>query len=82
MFDLRPLGLFVVVTNPIIIRCRLFGPKVISLKPIVKVLPKLLEDRDKTVREETKMLVVEVFRWIGAALRPQLANLKPLQVIY
>lgn len=57
-----------------------FGPKVITLKPIVKVLTKLLEDRDKTVREETKMLVVEVYRWIGAALRPQLANLKPLQV--
>ena len=57
-----------------------FGPKVISLKPIVKTLPKLLEDRDKTVREETKMLVVEVYRWIGAALKPQLANLKPVQV--
>ena len=60
--------------------CRGFGPKVISLKPIVKTLPKLLEDRDKTVREETKMLVVEVYRWIGAALKPQLANLKPVQV--
>ena len=46
----------------------------------MKTLPKLLEDRDKTVREETKMLVVEVYRWIGAALKPQLANLKPVQV--
>lgn len=59
---------------------RLFGPKVITLKPLVKTLPKLLESRDQTVREETKMLVVEVYRWIGAALRPQLANLKPVQV--
>lgn len=59
---------------------RCFGPKVISLKPIVKTLPKLLEDRDKTVRDETKMLVIEVYKWIGAALKPQLANLKPVQV--
>lgn len=50
------------------------------MKPIVKLLTKLLEDRDKTVREETKLLVVEVYRWIGAALKPQLANLKPVQV--
>lgn len=59
---------------------RSFGPKVVTLKPVVKMLPTLLEDRDKTVREETKMLVVEVYRWIGAALQPQLANLKPVQV--
>ncbi|XP_067937770.1 cytoskeleton-associated protein 5-like isoform X2 [Watersipora subatra] len=57
-----------------------FGPKVITLKPLVKMLPKLLEDRDKTVREETKMMVVEIYRWIGAALKPQLANLKPVQL--
>lgn len=57
-----------------------FGPKVVNLKQIVKQLPKLLEDRDKTVREETKLLVIEVYRWIGAALQPQLANLKPVQV--
>ena len=29
-----------------------FGGKVFSLKPIVKVLPKLFDHSDKTVREE------------------------------
>ena len=29
-----------------------FGPRVLTLKQIVKVLPKLLEDRDKTVRRD------------------------------
>lgn len=50
------------------------------MKPLVKQLQTLLEDRDRTVREETKLLVVEIYRWIGAALKPQLTNLKPVQV--
>jgi len=57
-----------------------FGTKVISVKPLLKQLQPLLEDRDKTVRDETKLLVVEIYRWIGPALRPQLASLKALQV--
>ena len=57
-----------------------FGSKVITLKPIVKQLQRLLEDRDKTVREEGKLLVVEIYHWIGVALRPQLSSLKPVQV--
>ena len=57
-----------------------FGHKVLTLKMIVKQLQKLLEDRDKTVREETKQLVIEIYRWIGAAFMPQLSNLKPVQM--
>src|SRR6218665_958361 len=57
-----------------------FGTKIISIKPILKQLQALLEDRDKTVRDETKQLAVEIYRWIGPALKPQLTNLKPLQV--
>ena len=57
-----------------------FGPKVVQLKPIVKQMQRLLEDRDKIVREEGKLLVVEIYHWIGAALRPQLSSLKPVQV--
>jgi len=60
--------------------CRDFGTKVISVKPLLKQLQTLLEDRDKTVREETKLLVVEIYRWIGPALKPQLTSLKPIQV--
>ncbi|KAK6191581.1 hypothetical protein SNE40_003232 [Patella caerulea] len=57
-----------------------FGTKIISVKPLIKVLPKLLEDRDKGVREETKLLCIELYRWIGAALKPQMSHFKPVQV--
>ncbi|CAG0897270.1 unnamed protein product, partial [Cyprideis torosa] len=58
-----------------------FGPKVVQpLKPLVKAAMPLLEDRDKNVRDETKRLLVELFRWIGEAIRPQLQGLKPVQV--
>jgi len=50
------------------------------VKPLLKQLQTLLEDRDKTVREETKLLVVEIYRWIGPALKPQLTSVKPIQV--
>nr|CAD7571841.1 unnamed protein product [Timema californicum] len=59
---------------------REFGSKVINIKPLVKKMPKLLEDRDKGVRDEAKAMVVQMFRWIGPALRPQLSALKPVQV--
>lgn len=57
-----------------------FGTKVVQVKPLLKFLPKLLDDRDKTVRDETKQLVIELYRWIGAALKPQMTNFKPIQV--
>ena len=43
-------------------------------------MQKLLEDRDKTVRDETKQLVIQMYRWVGAPLKPQLASLKPVQI--
>lgn len=57
-----------------------FGTKVINIKPLLKKAPVLLEDRDKAVRDEGKALVVEMYRWIGAALQPQLKDLKPLHI--
>ncbi|PIK41381.1 putative cytoskeleton-associated protein 5 [Apostichopus japonicus] len=45
-----------------------------------KSIPKLLEHSDKTVREETKQLAIEVYRWIGAAIKPSLSNIKPVQL--
>lgn len=59
---------------------REFGSKVILIKPLVKQMQKLLEDRDKNVREETKLLVVEMYRWAGQALKPQMSGFKPVQV--
>ncbi|XP_068082829.1 protein mini spindles [Anabrus simplex] len=59
---------------------REFGSKVINIKPLLKKISPLLEDRDKTVRDETKALVIEMYRWVGVALKPQLSSLKPVQV--
>lgn len=54
-----------------------FSSKTIPIKPIIKFVPKLLEDRDKIVRDETKLLAVEMYRWAGAAILPQLQSVKP-----
>ncbi|XP_065159394.1 protein mini spindles isoform X2 [Atheta coriaria] len=59
---------------------REFGYKVIQLKPVVKKIPVLFADRDKNVRDEARLLVIEMYRWIGAALKPQLSTLQPVQV--
>ena len=55
-----------------------FGSKTVPIKPIIKFVPKLLEDRDKSVRDEAKLLVVEMYKWAGAAIMPQLQGLKPV----
>lgn len=59
---------------------REFGSKIISIKSLVKSMGSLLEDRDKNVREEAKKMVIEMYRWVGTALKPQLTSLKPIQV--
>jgi cytoskeleton-associated protein 5 len=46
----------------------------------MKILPNLLENRDKNIREETKQLVIEIYRWIGNAIKPQMSHFKPVQV--
>ncbi|XP_060130408.1 cytoskeleton-associated protein 5 isoform X2 [Zootoca vivipara] len=57
-----------------------FGSKIISLKPIIKVLPKLFESREKAVRDEAKLFAVEIYRWIRDALRPPLQNINSVQL--
>uniref|UniRef100_A0A8D0L3G1 Cytoskeleton associated protein 5 n=1 Tax=Sphenodon punctatus TaxID=8508 RepID=A0A8D0L3G1_SPHPU len=57
-----------------------FGSKIISLKPVIKVLPKLFESREKAVRDEAKLLAVEIYRWIRDALRPPLQNINSVQL--
>ncbi|CAH3193252.1 unnamed protein product, partial [Porites evermanni] len=59
-----------------------FGGKVFSLKPIVKVLPKLFDHSDKTVRGEAKALAVEIYKWIRDIIKSQLQNIKPVQVSF
>lgn len=46
-----------------------FGSKIISIKPLLKKIGGLLSDRDKGVRDETKLMIIEMFRWVGSALR-------------
>jgi len=63
------------------IYCREFGSKVLNIKPLLKKLQSILEDRDKGVRDEAKLLAIEIYSWIGPTpVKANLANLKPLQV--
>jgi len=57
-----------------------FGSKIVTLKPLVKVLSKQFESREKAVRDEVKLLAVEIFKWIRDALRPPLQNINSVQV--
>uniref|UniRef100_A0AAY4C450 TOG domain-containing protein n=1 Tax=Denticeps clupeoides TaxID=299321 RepID=A0AAY4C450_9TELE len=57
-----------------------FGSKIIALKPVVKVLPKLFESRDKAIRDEAKLLAIEVYRWIRDALKAPLQNINSVQL--
>ncbi|XP_030056735.1 cytoskeleton-associated protein 5 isoform X2 [Microcaecilia unicolor] len=57
-----------------------FGSKIVALKPIIKVLPKLFESREKAVRDEAKLFAVEIYRWIRDALRPPLQNINSVQL--
>lgn len=57
-----------------------FGSKVVGIKPFIKFIGPLLEDRDKTVRDEGKAMVVEIYRWIKDAVKPQLTSLKPVHL--
>ena len=55
-----------------------FGPRIVKVAPIIKLLPVLLEHKDKNVREETRLLTIEIYRWIKDAMKPQISNLKPV----
>ena len=55
-----------------------FGSKVILIKPMMKSLRKLLEDRDKDVRDEARLMAAEMYRWAGQAIMPQFQDLKEI----
>lgn len=55
--------------NALTIALKEFGSKIVSVKPLLKKIGALLSDRDKSVRDETKLLIVEMYKWVGAALR-------------
>lgn len=57
-----------------------FGSKIVTLKPVVKILSKQFESREKAVREEAKQLAIEIYKWIRDALRPPLQNINSVQL--
>ncbi|KAG7269929.1 hypothetical protein CRUP_017674 [Coryphaenoides rupestris] len=57
-----------------------FGSKIVTLKPVVKVLPKQFESREKAVRDEAKLLAIEIYKWIRDALRPPLQSINSVQL--
>ncbi|XP_060518402.1 protein mini spindles isoform X2 [Cylas formicarius] len=61
---------------------REFGIKIVSPKPILKKIGVLFSDRDKAVRDEARLMVIELYRWIGPGLRAHLqnANLQAVQL--
>uniref|UniRef100_A0A3Q0KG40 Putative microtubule associated protein xmap215 n=1 Tax=Schistosoma mansoni TaxID=6183 RepID=A0A3Q0KG40_SCHMA len=56
----------------------LFGPTVVPIKPLFKEFGRLLDDRDQGIRNETKNLIVEVYRWIGVTTKDLLKDIKPV----
>lgn len=57
-----------------------FGSKIVTLKPVVKVLSKHFESREKAVRDEAKLLAIEIYKWIRDAVRPPLQGINSVQV--
>ncbi|KAF8422561.1 armadillo-type protein [Tirmania nivea] len=57
-----------------------FGARTVDPKPVLKTLPKLFGHADKTVRAETTVLCVELYKWLKDAIKPMFFNdLKPVQ---
>ncbi|XP_075144910.1 msps cytoskeleton-associated protein 5 isoform X3 [Haematobia irritans] len=57
-----------------------FGAKVVNVKPLIKKLAPLMSDRDKSVRDEGKQLAVEIYRWIGPAMKQQISTLPQVTI--
>lgn len=57
-----------------------YGCKTVEPKPVIKILPKVYDHKDKTVRAEAQNLTVELYRWLKDAMKPLFWNdLKPVQ---
>ena len=59
---------------------RQFGARTVSPKPALKLLPKLFAHSDKNVRAEAMAFTLVLYSWLGDAIKPSLAELKPLQL--
>lgn len=59
---------------------RVFGTQVTPPAPVLKTLPKIFAHADKNVRAEGTQLSHILYQYIGPAIEPWLAELKPVQV--
>ena len=65
----------------IFIGCRDFGKNIIEIKPIMKSLRLLMKHTSQGVRDETKQLILEMYRWTGPEFKQMLeAELPSAQV--
>ncbi|CAO1409163.1 unnamed protein product [Diamesa serratosioi] len=79
-FDHKNPKIVALCVSTCVLALREFGSKVIGVKPLIKKIPVLLADRDKTVRDESKQLTVEIFRWIGPVFKTQIASLPAVTI--
>ena len=55
-----------------------FGNKVVPIKPLLKVVPNLFLHKEKLVREEAKLLSIEMFKWVNVAVKQALNGIPPV----
>lgn len=55
-----------------------FGSKVVHVKSLMSSCKKLVDHRDKAVRQSTKLMIVEIYRWIKDAIRVPLQSINPV----
>jgi len=58
----------------------LYGPIACPPKSIFKAIPRIFAHSDKTVRAEGQLLVQSLYGYVGDAIQPAIAELKPVQV--
>ncbi|XP_065835694.1 cytoskeleton-associated protein 5-like isoform X2 [Oscarella lobularis] len=57
-----------------------FGVKVFNIRPVLKVLENQFQHSDKGVREQSKLLTVEIFSYIRDKVLPSIQKIKPVQL--
>ncbi|XP_075242780.1 cytoskeleton-associated protein 5-like [Convolutriloba macropyga] len=55
-----------------------YGNKVVGIKPLLKIMPALFLHKDKTVREEAKLLSIEMYKWVNLAVKQALSGIPPV----
>jgi hypothetical protein len=51
-----------------------------QIKPLLASLVSFYDNPDQSVRNEAQALTIELYRWLGPAIKPQIEKLRPAQV--